>query len=383
MYARHRWLTPAGLAVVALVVFANAGSSVGLGFSAPALVVTIGVVAYAVAALVFLLWFDAPAWANVLLLVIMAAAAIATHHGDPTGTGGIGLYLGMVFAPLRLPLRPALIVSVASALAFDVQLALEADNPLVFSAVVDGGAAFFFLLGLLLRTEHEQRTRADSMVEELERTREAEREAAALAERARLAREVHDVLAHTLSGLVVQLDGAVLHARATGEDREIVALVERAHALARDGLAEARQAVGALRGETLPGPEALPALVTGHATAAGGRHSFDVIGDPQPLPADARVALYRTAQEALSNVAKHAPGSDVAVRLCWAGDRVDLEVVDTGGRGHPLLGPSGSGYGLIGLQERAEMLGGQLHAAARGSGFAVNLSLPVPLGGNR
>src|SRR3954447_11917206 len=167
MDARHRWLTPAGLAVIALVVLANAGSSVGLGTSGKALLITAGVAVYAASALLFLLWSSAPAWVNVVLLLTMAGASVATHHGDPTGTGGIGLYLGMAFAPLRLDLRSAAVVSAIGVLIFDAQLALEATDASVFILVVDGGAAFFFL-GTLLRREAEQRRQVAELLAQLE-----------------------------------------------------------------------------------------------------------------------------------------------------------------------------------------------------------------------
>jgi signal transduction histidine kinase len=295
-----RWTTPVGLAVVGLVVVANALGGVGLGTSGDALVVTVSVAVYCVSAVVFLLWFDAPPAVTVGLLLVMGFSAAATHHGDPTGTGGIGLYLGVAFAPLRLPLRTAAVVSAVVVLAFDVQLALEAADPLVFILVVDGGAAFFFLLGMLLRREREQRLEVARLVSELEASREAEKGAAALAERSRLAREMHDVLAHTLSGLALQVQGARSLARTVvppGPDgEELVAVLDRAHTLARDGLAEARQAIGALRGAQLPGPELLPALIEEHRHAHPAACRFDVSGAPAPLSPEARLALYRTAQ---------------------------------------------------------------------------------------
>jgi signal transduction histidine kinase len=201
-----------------LVVAANAAGAVGFGGSGDALVVTAGVATYVVFALLFLLWVDAPRPMAMALVVGMSAAAALTHHGDPTSSGGVGLYLGMAFAPLRLDVRPAAAVCVLGVVIFDAQLLLEAPNPHVFVLVVTGGAAFFFLLGLLLRREGEQRTEVTRLLSKLRASREAEKAAATLAERARLAREMHDVLAHTLSGLVLQLDGLRLLAGARGAD---------------------------------------------------------------------------------------------------------------------------------------------------------------------
>jgi signal transduction histidine kinase len=377
-----RWPIPVGLGVVGLVVLANAASRVGLGTSGNALVVTVSVAVYCVAAVVFLLWFDAPRGATIGLLLVMGFAATATHHGDPTGTGGIGLYLGVAFAPLRLPLRSAAVVSAIVVLAFNVQLALEAEDPLVFILVVDGGAAFFFLLGTLLRREREQRLEVARLVAELEASREAEKASAALAERARLAREMHDVLAHTLSGLALHVQGARSLARSVvdpGPDgEELVEVLDRAHTLARDGLAEARQAIRALRGADLPGPELLPALLEEYRRSQHAEALVTETGTPVPLPADARLALYRTAQEALSNVRKHAPGARVEVRLTWRADDVCL-VVENAGGGAPdaQVSTSGSGYGLTGMSERARLLGGEVDAGPTASGFRVALRLPL------
>jgi len=376
-----RWTIPVGLGVVGLVVLANAAGTVGLGTSGNALVVTVSVAVYCVSAVVFLLWFDAPRWATIGLLLVMGFAATATHHGDPTGTGGIGLYLGVAFAPLRLPLRPAAVVSAIVVLAFNAQLALEAQNPLVFILVVDGGAAFFFLLGTLLRREQEQRLQVARLLAELEESREAEKTSAALAERARLAREMHDVLAHTLSGLALHVQGARSLARTAAEGpdgEELVSVLDRAHTLARDGLAEARQAIRALRGTDLPGPELLPALLEEYRTTQHAQAHLTQEGSLVPLPADARLALYRTAQEALSNVRKHAPGARVDVRLAWGTDDVRL-VVENAGGGKPDadVSASGSGYGLTGMAERARLLGGELDAGRTENGFRVALRLPL------
>ncbi len=376
-------MTPVGLAVVGLVVAANAAGAVGFGGSGDALVVTVGVAAYVVFALLFLLWVDAPRPVNMALVVGMSGAAALTHHGDPTSSGGVGLYLGMAFAPLRLDVRSAAAVCVLGVVIFDVQLLLEAPNAGVFVLVVTGGAAFFFLLGLLLRREGEQRAEVTRLLRELRASQEAEKAAATLAERARLAREMHDVLAHTLSGLVLQLDGLRLLAGARGADPELREGLERAHRLARTGLSESRQAITALRGEAVPGPELLRALVAEHREATVRECRLVEEGVPRSLAADARLTLYRTAQEALSNIRKHAPTAVVRVRLCWQHDEVVLEVDDTGhavavGSVPAPAAAGGSGYGLTGMAERAELAGGSLEAGPTEVGFRIVLRLPIP-----
>lgn len=360
-------MTPVGVAVVGLVVVANAAGQVGLGTSGPALVLAAATACYALAAITFLLWVTAPRAAVVALLLSMAVAATVMRAADPTGPV-VGLFLVMAFAPLRLDLREAGPVAIGSALVYNLEQARTAANPAVFALVTDGGAAFFFLMGWLLRREREQRA-------ELEASREAERLAAVLAERARLAREVHDALAHTLSGLALQLEGMRLLARAKGLDDEVTGTIDRAHALTRSGIADARRAVGALRGDGLPGPDRLPDLVTEHRRA-GGSCELSIHGEPHPLSAEAGHALYRIAQEALSNARKHAPGAAVRMTLSWE-PAVARLVVEDDGRSRSSGTAPGGGHGLRGMGERAELLGGTLLAEPTAAGFRVELTVPV------
>ncbi|MHB8296538.1 MAG: sensor histidine kinase, partial [Acidimicrobiales bacterium] len=138
-----------------------------------------------------------------------------------------------------------------------------------------------------------------------------EANAAALAERARIARELHDVLAHSLAGLTVQLEAARALLAGHSDPSRALAHVERAHRLGVDGLTEARQAVAALREDTPPLPDLLHALVESHGPDA----KLAVRGTPRRLPPDASLTLYRAAQEALTNASRHAPGATVQLVL--------------------------------------------------------------------
>ncbi len=143
--------------------------------------------------------------------------------------------------------------------------------------------------------------------------------------------------------------------------------------MAQDGLAETRAALSALRGEFVPAGEFLAAL----AEAQGARLRIE--GAPRPLGAEAGVAVRRTAQEALTNIRKHAPGAETAVRLSYLDGTVELEVRNGAAVGDdPVLASSGSGYGLLGMRERAELLGGSLLAGPEAGGFRVLLRLPTP-----
>jgi len=229
------------------------------------------------------------------------------------------------------------------------------------------------------------------LIEDLHESREAEQRSAVAAERARLARELHDVLAHTLSSLSLQLESTRALARSRAVDDEVMRRIEQAVSLARTGLDEARAAVGTLRDDDLPGPERIESLVADFATASGIDCHFTVVGSPRPLPPAARVALFRAAQEGLSNVAKHAHASRVDVRLDWSGETVTLHVDDrhdepggdalspalanVGGRG--TVAADGNGNGLRGMRERAELAGGRMTAAATDDGFSLTVSLPA------
>ena len=199
-------------------------------------------------------------------------------------------------------------------------------------------------------------------------------DAAATRERQRLAREMHDVLAHTLSGLTVQLEATRLLAERRSGDPTVVEAVADSHRLARDGLLEARRAVSALRGDGTPGVGQLERLVREFEVQGGVRCRLEVEGTPVALRPDTQLALYRTAQEALTNVRKHADATSVVVRLVWERRSAEL-TVENEGRAKPSL--AFSGYGLTGIRERAELVGGSLEAGPTDAGFRVRLRVPA------
>ena len=204
-------------------------------------------------------------------------------------------------------------------------------------------------------------------------TRRAREEAAVLAERGRIARELHDVLAHTLSGLAVQLEGARLLAEHTHADPRLVEQVGNAQNLARSGMAGAKRAVATLRGEALPGPDQIPELVEHARLATGAPVLYRVDGEPGALAPELGLPLYRAVQEALANVAKHASGAATEVTVTWAPVDVTVEVADHGGC--PTGLPSG-GFGLTGLAERAALAGGRLETGPYADGWRVRLTMP-------
>ncbi|MCO6005540.1 histidine kinase [Actinoallomurus purpureus] len=212
---------------------------------------------------------------------------------------------------------------------------------------------------------------------QLERAREAEAARAVATERARIARDMHDVLAHAVSLMIVQAEAGPVAVR-TMPDRAEKAFDAIASA-GRDAMTQLRRTLGILKeeqdtGVRAPQPTvaAIPALVAqvGETGLAG---SYSVSGDPGRLTADAEVAAFRIVQEALTNTLKHAAATKVTVSLDW-GDSLVITVRDDG-TGAGTLG--GSGNGLIGIRERAAACGGAASAHGDADGFTVTATLPV------
>jgi signal transduction histidine kinase len=226
---------------------------------------------------------------------------------------------------------------------------------------------------------------AERTLVETRRAREAETQAAALAERARIARDLHDVLAHSLAAVSVNLQAAegLLTSGTLPEDNpELVKAIEcvnRAGNLTRDGLAAAKRAVLALRDDAAPLPEQLASLAGQFRTAADPAVHLEVSGEARPIPAEAGVAAYRTAQEALTNARKHAPGQPVTLRLVYDPDQITLSVVNPIPSEHSErpLADTGGGFGLIGLRERAALAGGTFEAGPDAGNWQVSLRIPT------
>lgn len=241
------------------------------------------------------------------------------------------------------------------------------------SLAVVGGLVFgLWRRQYLLRVEQAELVTVETQRAEAEHVR-----AQVLDERVRIAREIHDILAHTLGGLVVQLDAADALLGEGADPDQGRQLVGGARHLAVEGLEETRQAIAALRADSVAMPEALATLASGHTQV-----SHTVRGSPRELGPDAGLALYRTAQEALTNARKHAPGAPVEMTLCFEEKATVLRITNRtppgSGDGHPSpLAATGGGYGLSGLSERAELLGGTLHAGPSEEGWVVELRVPA------
>lgn len=222
------------------------------------------------------------------------------------------------------------------------------------------------LAGVVRRSYVQRAEQAELLLAQAERARVAEAGRAALAERTRIARDLHDVLAHSIAALAVQLEAAdaLLF---DGQIDRAHQTVLRARDLARDGLAETRRAVSALRGDHPPLPDALHGL--GEPVA--------VTGAPRELPPDVHDAIFRAAQESLTNARKHAPGGKIHMQLEFEPDSVRLQVGNDAATRPAALAGTGAGLGLVGMRERAAALGGSVEAGPAGDGWSVTVTIPT------
>ncbi|MFJ7153824.1 sensor histidine kinase [Streptomyces sp. NPDC101118] len=244
-------------------------------------------------------------------------------------------------------------------------------------------AAAAYVLGRLQFTRHAYTAAVEERAAQLERANRIEAEQAAARERARIAREMHDILSHAVSIMIVQAEAGPVAVRRAPERAE--AAFDAIAETGRDAMAQLRRMLGVLRdegaGATVPAPRApqpgvgvLPGLL--ERVRLGG---LDVVyeerGTARPLPAAVDTTVYRIVQEALTNVVKHAGATRVVVALEWEADGVSLTVTDDG-RGPAAEGPGGGGHGLIGIRERAAAHGGTA-VVGRGpsGGFRVAVRL--------
>ena len=228
-----------------------------------------------------------------------------------------------------------------------------------------------------------QAEQSAALVTQLEQLRAEQRRAAVLEERTRIAREIHDVLAHSLGALGIQLQAVHAVLGEQGDTGRALSLLGQAQRMAKDGLAETRRAVHALRADTAGLDEQLTAMIDTHRSRHHAAVSFRIGGQPRPLPPEAIVALIRTAQEALVNTAKHAPLQPVELGLHYGEDGVQMMIshpLPPGTPGSPVPGTAfgtvNGGYGLTGMRERLLLIGGSLTAAPGDGRWTVTAQVP-------
>jgi signal transduction histidine kinase len=276
------------------------------------------------------------------LVVGLATTALATFYVAPVVPAGplVALYVIAASSP------PAwrLISVVAAAAGVTVSLVVPGDDDLATYRYLAVAYAAAYALGTSTRA------------------RRAQAAAAAAGERTRIAREMHDVLTHSVGMMIVQAEAGPLVVR-SDPDRAIGAF-EAIATTGRGAVAQLREVVHALRS---PGIDSLDELVTGFA-------SLEVVGEPRPVSSEVDSAVYRIVQESLTNAARHASAKSVRVRLRWRDRTLGVDVVDDG------RGPAGGdGFGLLGMRERVAACGGTVRTGPGpgGVGFAVRATLPT------
>jgi len=322
-----------------------------------------------------------PAWA---LPVLRGVIAFASGFAAGAGGGGSAMvvfaFVAAMAAGANSDLAAAVAVTAAGILAIEVSgLAFGQSYGTLL------GLPAIVLTGLVIgrnwggyRVQAEQ---AAALLAQREQLQAEQRRADLLDERARIAREIHDVLAHSLGALGIQIQAArsVLHKDAD----QASDLLAAAQQMAAEGLVETRRAVQALRTDTLPLDEELALVTDTHAQRYHVPVSYDTSGVPAALPPDATLALLRIAQEALVNAAKHAAGQPVAVRLDYGDADVRLTVrndlpPDADTRQPADVSTVNGGYGLTGMHERLRLLNGTLEAGRRDGQWIVTAELPAP-----
>jgi signal transduction histidine kinase len=371
------WLDPrisrlVRLVGLGLVVWSVLTAAHGPGVSGRGLAVSI---LLAASALAWLAWtaqrdLDSPLRADVY---VMATAGGLLLGAAPDSASSVFVFVAIVTAGLRADLRQVWVVNVLAALAFAVAVLIWDENALGLLAYVLGFAAAA-LAAANARQIRQRADQAELLLAQSERSQEEQLRAVRLEESSRIAREIHDVLAHTLAGLTIQLEATTALIEAGADRDQIAERVRRAHGLARDGLRETRRAVGALRdGGEPPVPEAL-------ATLAGAQSAtLTIDGDTMRLAGEVGLTVLRVVQESLTNATKHAAGAEATITID-AGDEVMVVIENQRSAvsvAAGALGRSGGGYGIVGMRERAQALGGTLQAGPTEDGWRVALRVPA------
>jgi signal transduction histidine kinase len=321
---------------------------------------------------------------SIMLLCAFGATAVVGALASITPNGGPLLVLSFIAALSVGRYAGAVACWVVALLPVAAVVAAE----LAYSsfhwgetASVAGTILGAMLIGQNTRSYRIRAEQSAKMLAQAEALRQEQARAAALDERARIAREVHDVLAHSLGALGLQLQVARAVLTDSKDVPRAVELIDQARRMASDGLRETRRAVHALHGDTPPLPQGLADLGASHQRRHGAPVRFEVSGEPRELSPDAGLAITRAAQEALVNTAKHAPHQPVDIRLDYTGDSTRLVVTNpVAGCGDDYqeteLATLNGGYGLAGMRERLLLLDGALSAGRQGSDWVVEATVP-------
>ncbi|MFG1925274.1 sensor histidine kinase [Cryptosporangium sp. NPDC048952] len=305
-----------------------------------------------------------------VMIVAGSFVACATNVvGFVPAIAGLLIYIGSLGRRWR-----AVVLVVAASAALVSVGALVAGSSVSTLISVLSGLLAVALGGLSRRQFHAAEAQTRALLEERLAVEQERALVSALTERSRIARDLHDVLAHSLGGLVIQLD-AVDALLESGRDAEARQRVISARELAVDGLAEAKRAVTALHEPPSDVESALAEMAATHRQL-GGAVVVQQTGQPQPLGSDARVTFRRALQELLTNARRHASGSPVMLTLTWQPSLLELIVSTAASARTPNSIAVGGGHGLVGMRERVEAVGGSM-SVRPGDPFMVVLTLPT------
>jgi signal transduction histidine kinase len=374
-------LLPVGRALIVIVALTTASSHPGLGLHGASAALSAALAVYVLGVLLWMTnrFIERGLAAQIALMLAIAAAGIAIEALQPHGASDLAAGAVVWMAVARLPLRTAIYVGVLVTVALGVTDALSG----LSAGSILATTLLCALLGLtshFVKQSRENQDRTELLLAELQDARDDLARAAANEERSRIASELHDVLAHALSGAAIQLQGAKLLAERQAAEPQLRGAIERASELVKEGLGDARRAVGALRGEGLPTVEQLERLLESFREDMNVNATLQIEGSARPLSPEASLALYRGAQEALTNVARYAPGARTSVVLRYdTGNTVlSIEDHDTAQVHDPVgLTGFGGGRGLDGMRERVERAGGRMQAGPTGEGWRVQLEIPA------
>jgi signal transduction histidine kinase len=322
------------------------------------------------------------------------AAASLLGFGAASSVGPVGSLVALYTLALHLPPRRSVAgLGVAQIVAVVAAVAQSSysGEPVWVELIVTvlGLVAAAWGIGIAHRRLRDNAHRLQVLTDQLRAEQQANARHAVLEERARIARELHDVVAHHISVIAVQTNAvrALLHTSTADADAGLRFI----HATSRDALGEMRRLIGILQrnrdgqatDQLAPQPSiAQVDTLVEHANQAGLPTELIIEGRPRPLPAGLDLSAYRIVQEALTNAMKHAGPAHAIVTIRYTSDRVDLEVVDDGtgnGNGRPAQPPPPArGHGLLGMRERVALFDGEFHAGPRPTGgFHVIASLPA------
>ena len=362
----------AALAVTAQLEIWLTGSVAGSrGIAAPVAVVITGAVAWR---------RRAPLWAAAVVAVAYAVQELAAGYLDGAISVNVAIVIALYSVAAYEEVPRAVIGGALILAAAWLGVAQHSDSTVgdyVFSGAVLGATWAF---GATMRSRRRQAAQLENRASVLERERDEKARRAAEEERARIARELHDVVAHSVGVIVVQAGAERMALGAESErTREVLGAIERT---GRDALAEMRRLLGMLRKDNAelalapqPSLGRIDALV-GKMNEAGLPVDLEIKGTPSDLPPGVDLAAYRIVQEALTNALKHAGPAHARVLISYGLDQVELEVSDDGGG--PALAAAPAGHGLVGMRERAALYGGVLESG-RGTtgGYVVRARLPL------